>query len=638
MKLKLSASPLIASENMSSSVMGIDSSGLDQACYFLRDKIYSNKILAVVREYVCNARDEHVKYNIDQPVDFGIRMSGENAEFFVRDYAKGLSEDEVRNVFGMYFKSTKRDNNVQVGSFGLGSKSAHCYTDTFYVKSYYNGVCSLYVCALGGGSTGVPVGHILKASESETNESGLEVFLEIKRADIYSFNVTAESFIAYSSNKIIYHYYDQKIMPQEPLGSVEKNGFKIRFYDKKSYSADIHFSMGDVCYSITSFNSSKAALLNKRMVVDVPIGKMSLPISRESFEDTPQNKKIKDQIWQTIDEIIDEDIASIPKKTVLELLADSDNYDLHGKFFSISKKKVYQDIYSFVQTIRIAGDPSKDFEKHNGKIICAVTRSSKTSYWLGKLGDHAVKNGKKYYLIYQSVLDESAIEKLSEVFEFRPVKSKIFNWPVSKGDKKELSLNDAYVVNIKDTYGYYTKYTLSPLQLYNKLALNHNLDSAESIEEMTENLGKIKFDSLKKLNAFSIKRQSFTSSCDATVTASKNMHSNLIQLGFLDADGADYKSKREEILKNEREKSLQAGIVNSMQKKFLAQSHSDKLLDKAQRNFKFAKNASKIFDKIMTENSMRGKILKSIERSAGYWGGFNPQLSRSELRKILLLK
>ena len=636
MKIQTFANPLISSENMSSSVMGMDTKGIDMATYYLRDKIYSDKVLAVVREYVCNAIDEHKKHAISRPIDFGLRKNETDEEFFVRDYAKGLSEEDMRNIFGMYFRSTKSNDNNLIGGLGLGSKSLFSYTDTFYIKSYHDGVCSLYVCALGGGKTGVSVGNILKVGENPTNESGLEVFATIKKGDAYSFNLKSRNFIKFCSASIKYHYFNEVFEPETPIASFQKNGFGFRIFDNGA--EEVLLSMGDVVYEKSYFRHQKARFVKKTMVIDIPIGKMSLPISRESFEDTVANARVRTDILQAREEMVKEDIDSIPPMSVLELIKDSNDCEVNGKYFSLYKKDIYKDIYAFVQTIRIAGDSSKDFEKQNGKIICAVTKSSKTDYWLSKLDEHAVKNGKKYYLTRQSVLNESAIEKLSEVFEFRSVKSKIFNWPISKGDKKELSLNDAYVVNIKDAYGYYIKYTLSPLQLYNKLALNHNLDSAESIEEMTENLSKIKFDSLKKLNSFSIKRQSFTSSCDSTVTASKNMHSNLIQLGFLDADGADYKSKREEILKNEREKSLQAGIVNSMQKKFLAQSHSDKLLDKAQRNFKFAKNASKLFDKIAAENSMRGKILKSIEHSAGYWGGFNPQLSRNELRKILLLK
>ena len=87
--------------------MGMDSVGMDLATYFMRDKIYSNKIRAVVREYLCNAVDEHKKFNVIQPVQVGLHSKNNEVVFYVRDYAKGLDESGVRNIFGMYFRSTK---------------------------------------------------------------------------------------------------------------------------------------------------------------------------------------------------------------------------------------------------------------------------------------------------------------------------------------------------------------------------------------------------------------------------------------------------------------------------------------------------------------------------------------------------
>ena len=74
MKTKVKSTPIIASEGMENYVMGMDNHGRDMATYFLRDKIYSNKIQAVVREYICNAVDEHNKHGVDRPVE--IKMTG----------------------------------------------------------------------------------------------------------------------------------------------------------------------------------------------------------------------------------------------------------------------------------------------------------------------------------------------------------------------------------------------------------------------------------------------------------------------------------------------------------------------------------------------------------------------------------
>jgi hypothetical protein len=85
MKTATIASPLFTSNNMDSSVMGMDAVGMDLATYFMRDKIYSNKIKAVVREYLCNAIDEHNKFDIKQAVQTGLRAENNESTFYVRE-------------------------------------------------------------------------------------------------------------------------------------------------------------------------------------------------------------------------------------------------------------------------------------------------------------------------------------------------------------------------------------------------------------------------------------------------------------------------------------------------------------------------------------------------------------------------
>lgn len=642
MKTQTLANPLIASENMSSSVMGMDARGADMATYYLRDKIYSDKILAVVREYVCNALDEHKKHNISQPVDFGLRGDGE-IEFFVRDYAKGLSEEDIRNVFGMYFRSTKSNNNNQIGGFGIGSKAAHCYTDTFYVKSRYNGVCTLYACALGGGNTGVPVGHILKVSEEETSESGLEVYLSIKSTDKFLFTKKCLDFISFCSQKINYHQFNDVYVPETPVAAIQKNGFGFRFFDssKNKYDSIANYTkllMGDVSYDGSYVRYKKAHLGQKIMVVDVPIGKMTLPISRENFENTPNNQRVRAEIEKTIYEIIDEDVSSIAPMTIEELLKTSEEPELKGKYFSIYKREVYGDIYSFIQQVRSAGN-GVQYEKHNNnKTICAVIKSSKSEYWHDKLSNLANKNGKKYYIVHQDVLNQCNISKLSESFEFRNVKSTIFNWPKTEGGKEDSLMNEARLVSIKSQYNIHDSYRYTPLQTYNYLAKDFGLDEAKTIDEAVEKIAELSFNSIKKLNAFTVAKADSASNQATTFTRSKGMQKALIELGFFDVKSQEYKDKLAELQKIEAQKQEVQNTISSMNKKFLHADLAKQIVEKAQKNIKFAKKAKCVFDQVSNENSIRGKIIKCIETASGYWYSNNPQLTRQELRQILRMK
>ena len=113
MKIKHSSSPVLASEGMTSSTMSIDASGMDQSAYFLRDKIYTDKVQAVVREYFCNGLDEHSKYQVERPVAIGLRSTDDGAEFYVRDFAKGLSEEGIRKTYNWILEQINSNKNYE---------------------------------------------------------------------------------------------------------------------------------------------------------------------------------------------------------------------------------------------------------------------------------------------------------------------------------------------------------------------------------------------------------------------------------------------------------------------------------------------------------------------------------------------
>src|SRR3990172_3941988 len=107
MKTGVLATKNIASDDLKAekTIMGMSMKGMEMAQYFLRDKIYSDKVLAVIREYISNAYDEHTKHNIDQNIDVTLATVNNEHRWSVRDYALGLNEHDIRNVFAMYFES-----------------------------------------------------------------------------------------------------------------------------------------------------------------------------------------------------------------------------------------------------------------------------------------------------------------------------------------------------------------------------------------------------------------------------------------------------------------------------------------------------------------------------------------------------
>jgi len=646
MKTQTLANPLITSENMSSSVMGMDAKGSEMASYYLRDKIYSDKVQAVVREYACNALDEHKKHKIEKAVEIGIRNEGDSSIFFVRDFAKGLSEHDIRNVFGMYFRSTKSGDNEQIGGFGIGSKAAHCYTDTFYIKSYHNGVCTLYACALGGGNSGVPVGHILKVSEDATQETGLEVYLEIKSSsDINNFKQKSIRFVEYCSANIVFEDWSARIEAMKPLSQIEKNGFTFRFFEKSGSvfePSNFHIKMGNVTYKNCRIDSFlKTPFLKEGIVlcVDVPIGTMSLPISRENFENTASNNRVIGAIEAAVVEAAQEEIKAVKPMSLEELIKDRNNVFVESEHFQSHKRNAYKDIYPFVQGVSVIGSAT-DFEKFKNKPVCAIIKSRRTlEYWREKFSSFAIKNGKKYYLICSNDLEACDTKKINEIFETRNVKSSIFGLPKTEKSKTNPSMETPFSVSFKERSGNYRNLHLDALGVYNYICSTHdNLASVSNIAQAKQNISEMTFDSLRKLNAFTVKKSNSNSGCTTTVVRGANMHKNLISLGFLDVDSEEYKNKHEQTRQLENEKRNIAQNISNLRKPFLSVDVIDALAKKAERNAKFSIKANCVFDKIRKETSIRGKIMETMHDSGSFYYSKSPRISRKELRTILRLK
>jgi hypothetical protein len=660
MKTQVLANPLISSENMQSSVMGMDAKGADMATYYLRDKIYSDKILAVVREYCCNALDEHKKHGVNRAVDVGITKDGETNTFFVRDYAKGLSEDNIRNVFGMYFRSTKSGGNDQIGGFGIGSKAAHSYTDTFYVKSYHDGKCTLYACALGGGNSGVPVGHILKVSETPSEETGLEVSLEIKNLTDYRvFADRAFDFVRHCSQMIVLHIPDTApIFPDTPIYSIERNGFKFRFYNMNSGTTpfgrpvsftpcgkEVRIAMGDVFYFNADFYlylniaKGKGFLMNEhQIIVDVPIGRMTLPISRENFEETPNNNRVKEEIQKTIIEIMEEDVSNIATMSMQQLLDSKNEPMLAGKMFEIYKKHKYADIYPLVQNIAKCSD-NIPLETVNGKVVCALLPNKASfEYWANKLRGHATSQGKNYYMVNEGYVDQCDRKKLEEFFIFKPIRSTFFNWPKNPKDKAACAMAQKFNVWGKwySRYSWEKKFATA-LETHNHSRECLQLSAAGNQQTAEKQMSSLNIVSFEMLKIFTVYHGSDSNGADdrAIFTRSKTMKDNLLSLGWFELGSSQYKAVYDRLEKEQREKISRENVLNAVKLKFLDALSQTNLNNKFSKNLRRAEQAKNIIHAIEKEESIRGKVLKSI-RNSGYHS-LN-SFSRKELRAILRLK
>lgn len=140
----------------------------------LSSNLYSNPVLAVIRETLTNAYDAHLQNNITEPVKVTVETLKGNAvkstyKLTVRDYGTGIDPEKIHDIYCTYGNSNKRDTEL-TGGFGLGCKSPFAVAESFLVTSFFSGSKNMYLMSK---KEGVPT-YTLLSSEPST-EHGLEV-------------------------------------------------------------------------------------------------------------------------------------------------------------------------------------------------------------------------------------------------------------------------------------------------------------------------------------------------------------------------------------------------------------------------------------------------------------------------------
>jgi hypothetical protein len=163
----------------------------------LSNRLYSQKVMAVIRELSTNASDAHIEAGNLNP--FHVHLPNQaDPVFRIRDFGTGLSEENMYLVFSEYGESTKTESNKVNGCLGLGSKSPFCYVQSFNVNSYLDGTKFCYICVID--ESGFPdLNFLHKEASSEPN--GLEISFPVKSVDFEEFCKEAMR---------VYHYFDNK--------------------------------------------------------------------------------------------------------------------------------------------------------------------------------------------------------------------------------------------------------------------------------------------------------------------------------------------------------------------------------------------------------------------------------------------
>lgn len=110
----------------------------------LRNKMYTNPLLSMVREIMCNARDANRESGDEKPIDISL-PSTFHPYLIISDNGVGISSERM-DIFTTYSATTKSSSDNQTGGFGLGAKTPFAYSNNFIIETIYNNIKYIY-CA-----------------------------------------------------------------------------------------------------------------------------------------------------------------------------------------------------------------------------------------------------------------------------------------------------------------------------------------------------------------------------------------------------------------------------------------------------------------------------------------------------------
>jgi hypothetical protein len=260
--------------------MKLDEHGLAHIMSLLTD-LYSDPLMAIIREYSTNALDSHIEAGVTRPIEIST-PTGLAPMFVVRDYGIGMSADDIRDIYSKYGASTKRGTDDQVGMLGLGCKSGLTYTPQFTLTGVKDGIMTFVSISRNNDGTGV-----MEVIDSRpTNEpNGVVVAIPVKSQDFQLLNSKVRHFFRFWKPGAA--LVDGK--DPSNLGDMKVGG---NFYIVDGLSQDM-VVMGNVAYPLESriHVSGRYNRNDFGVVAFVDIGDVHFVPSREALHYTKKTNE-----------------------------------------------------------------------------------------------------------------------------------------------------------------------------------------------------------------------------------------------------------------------------------------------------------------------------------------------------------
>lgn len=284
--------------------------------------LYSNPIGSIIREITSNCFDANKESGSENPILIEIYTDYEDDTKYItfKDNGLGISPERMEDIYMKWFSSTKRSNNIEIGGFGIGSKSPLSYQNQFFITTIQDNIKYEYILSK---TDTVPSLTLLNSFNTQEH-SGTTIKVEVLEKDLFTFHQEFKRQLSYFEKVHIKSYY------------VYNNDFKLYknehfiYKDSEQPYESMHIALGQVTYKI-DWQALNRKEIKCPIGIRFNIGDLTVSMNRETIR---YNEETIEKINKKIDLVLGE----------LKKIYDKQDNKIYDLIEYINKKDTTLDI------------------------------------------------------------------------------------------------------------------------------------------------------------------------------------------------------------------------------------------------------------------------------------------------------
>jgi len=255
--------------------------------------IYSNPKGTIVREITSNCKDSHTEAGVNKPIVIRKTVDKLANTIYISfiDFGVGMSPDRMENVYGVYFASTKRVDNTQIGGFGVGGKTPLAYRrstgygqaeydNSFHIITNYEGIKYTYLIYEGDEC---PM-FSLQDSQPTEEGNGTEVRVPVLEKDLADFKKEMIRQLYYFED-VVFEGFDDVATDVTLTNDYQIVKAKTFLYRGEDYGSNVHVCLGRVAYPLDyNILGLDRDDFDFPVAIMVEVGEIGVTISRETLD------------------------------------------------------------------------------------------------------------------------------------------------------------------------------------------------------------------------------------------------------------------------------------------------------------------------------------------------------------------